>query len=88
MTLPDRLAHLPDRKRRELERVARILFDEFDDALTAQHVEEVLIGAQILHAVIDFDRQQFMGMGHQEAIAWMHGLCTCLLTGGDDFIGL
>lgn len=33
MTLPDRLAHLPDRKRRELERVARILFDEFDDAL-------------------------------------------------------
>lgn len=46
-------------------------FDEYDDALTAQHVEEVLIGAQILHAVIDFDRQQFMGMGHQEAIAWM-----------------
>ena len=33
MTLPDRLAHLPDRKRRELERVAAILFDEFDDAL-------------------------------------------------------
>ncbi|MCF8476331.1 MAG: nucleotidyltransferase and HEPN domain-containing protein [Pseudolabrys sp.] len=33
MTLPERLAHLPDRKRRELERVAQILFDEFDDAL-------------------------------------------------------
>lgn len=33
MTLPERLAHLPDNKRRELERVARILFDEFDDAL-------------------------------------------------------
>ena len=33
MTLPERLAHLPDRKRRELERVAAILFDEFDDAL-------------------------------------------------------
>ncbi|MBB3811520.1 HEPN domain-containing protein [Pseudochelatococcus contaminans] len=33
MTLPDRLAHLPDRKRRELERAAQILFDEFDDAL-------------------------------------------------------
>lgn len=32
MTLPERLAHLPDNKRRELERVARILFDEFEDA--------------------------------------------------------
>lgn len=28
----EQLAHLPDRKRRELERVARILFDEFEDA--------------------------------------------------------
>ena len=26
------LGHLPDNKRRELERVARILFDEFEDA--------------------------------------------------------
>lgn len=33
MTLPDRLAHLPDRKRRELERAAQILFDEFEDAI-------------------------------------------------------
>ena len=32
MTLPDRLAHLPDRKRRELEQVAAILFDEFEDS--------------------------------------------------------
>lgn len=32
MTLPERLAHLPDNKRRELERVARVLFDEFEDA--------------------------------------------------------
>lgn len=31
MTLPEPLAHLPDNKRRELERVARILFDEFED---------------------------------------------------------
>jgi predicted nucleotidyltransferase/HEPN domain-containing protein len=31
--LPDRLAHLPDRKRRELERAAQILFDEFDESL-------------------------------------------------------
>lgn len=33
MTLPESLARLPDRKRRELERVAAILFDEFEDAL-------------------------------------------------------
>ncbi|EYR84212.1 HEPN domain-containing protein [Shinella sp. DD12] len=33
MTLPDRLTHLPDKKRRELERVAAILFGEFDEAL-------------------------------------------------------
>ena len=33
MTLPESLAHLPDRKRRELERVAAILFGEFDEAL-------------------------------------------------------
>ncbi|WP_105386491.1 HEPN domain-containing protein [Neorhizobium alkalisoli] len=29
----DRLAHLPEKKRRELKRVAQILFDEFEDAL-------------------------------------------------------
>ncbi|WFS69562.1 HEPN domain-containing protein (plasmid) [Agrobacterium leguminum] len=29
----DQLAHLPDRKRRELQRAAQILFDEFEDAL-------------------------------------------------------
>lgn len=33
MTLPDRLTHLPDRKRRELERAAQILFEEFDESL-------------------------------------------------------
>ncbi|KAA1183965.1 HEPN domain-containing protein [Rhizobium tropici] len=32
MTLAERLGHLPENKRRELERVARILFDEFEDA--------------------------------------------------------
>lgn len=31
--LSDRLTHLPDRKRRELERAAQILFGEFDEAL-------------------------------------------------------
>lgn len=33
MTLPDRLAHLPDRKRRELERAMQILFGEFEDSI-------------------------------------------------------
>ena len=36
MTLPDRLAHLPDRKRRELERATQILFGEFDESLNTK----------------------------------------------------
>ena len=36
MTLPDRLAHLPDKKRRELERAAQILFGEFDESLSTK----------------------------------------------------
>ncbi len=40
MTFPERLAHLPDRKRRELEQVAAILFDEFDDALKTKLSEK------------------------------------------------
>jgi uncharacterized protein len=32
MTLAERLGHHPENRRRELERVARILFDEFEDA--------------------------------------------------------
>jgi hypothetical protein len=30
--LADQLSHLPDTKRRELERVVKVLFDEFEDA--------------------------------------------------------
>ena len=33
MTLPERLAHLPDKKRRELERAMQILFEEFEESL-------------------------------------------------------
>ena len=33
MTLPESLAHLPDKKRRELERAAKILFDEFEESM-------------------------------------------------------
>ncbi|MFC5387166.1 hypothetical protein ACFPLB_14485 [Aquamicrobium segne] len=35
------LGHLPDNKRRELERVARILFDEFEDAQKNQALRQV-----------------------------------------------
>ena len=44
MTLPDRLAHLPDRKRRELERAAQILFGEFDEALKTKLSEKAKRG--------------------------------------------
>lgn len=40
MTLPERLAHLPDRKRRELERAAQILFGEFEDSLKTKLSEK------------------------------------------------
>lgn len=40
MTLPERLAHLPDRKRRELEHAAQILFGEFDDSLKTKLSEK------------------------------------------------
>ena len=40
MTLPERLAHLPDRKRRELERAAQILFDELDESLKTKLSEK------------------------------------------------
>lgn len=40
MTLPERLAHLPDKKRRELERAAQILFGEFEDSLKTKLSEK------------------------------------------------
>ena len=40
MTLPERLAHLPDRKRRELERAAQILFDELEESLKTKLSEK------------------------------------------------
>ncbi|WP_430442544.1 nucleotidyltransferase domain-containing protein [Shinella sp.] len=44
MTLPDRLTHLPDRKRRELERAAQILFEEFDESLKTKLSEKARRG--------------------------------------------
>lgn len=44
MTLPDRLAHLPDRKRRELEQIAAILFDELEESLKTKLSEKARRG--------------------------------------------
>ena len=51
MTLPERLAHLPDRKRRELERVARVLFDEFEDAVKTK-LSDKRKGGRILKLIL------------------------------------
>ena len=40
MTLPERLAHLPDRNLRELERAAQILFGEFEDSVKTKLSEK------------------------------------------------
>lgn len=50
MTLAERLDHLPGNKRRELERVARILFDEFEDAQKGK-LSEKEKGGRILKLV-------------------------------------
>jgi response regulator RpfG family c-di-GMP phosphodiesterase len=52
-------------------------YDAFDDALAQTQTEEVLIGAQILKAAIDFDRRLFMGMDHEQAINWMRKQKNC-----------
>jgi uncharacterized protein len=44
MTLPERLAHLPDKKRRELERAVKILFEEFEESLKTKLSEKTKRG--------------------------------------------
>ncbi|MDD2467189.1 MAG: response regulator [Desulfobulbus sp.] len=46
-------------------------YDEFGDELKSSEFEEVLIGAQILKAVVDFDLCIYRGMGANEARSWM-----------------
>jgi len=46
-------------------------FSEYDEELTASEFEEVLIGAQILKVVVDFDQCIFRGMKAEEARSWM-----------------
>ncbi|WP_200939036.1 nucleotidyltransferase domain-containing protein, partial [Rhizobium sp. Leaf311] len=40
----ERLSHLPEKKRRELQRIARILFDEFDGSLKTKLSEKAKRG--------------------------------------------
>lgn len=51
VTLPERLDCLPENKRRELERVARILFDEFEDAQKGK-LSDKKKGGRILKLVL------------------------------------
>jgi hypothetical protein len=51
MTLAERLGHHPENRRRELERVARILFDEFEDAQKGR-LSEKRKGGGILKLVL------------------------------------
>jgi response regulator RpfG family c-di-GMP phosphodiesterase len=46
-------------------------YDEYDEELVSAEFEEVLLGGQILKAVIDFDRQLFRGSGRSKALQEM-----------------
>ena len=46
-------------------------FDEYDEDLKNSEFEEVLLGAQILKAVIDFDLHMFRGKSSGEALHLM-----------------
>src|SRR3546814_12274627 len=51
MTMRADLDHLPAAKRRELERVARVLFDEFEDAVTTK-LSDKRKGGRILKLIL------------------------------------
>ena len=50
----------------------QIRYDHYTPELVAAHFEEVLLGAQILKAVIDLDRHLSRGMRQQDALNLMH----------------
>lgn len=52
-------------------------YDEYTDELKNSQFEEVIIGAQILKAVIDLDLQLFRGGGRGEALNWMRKQKNC-----------
>ncbi|MGD9949061.1 MAG: HD domain-containing phosphohydrolase [Desulfobulbus sp.] len=52
-------------------RYQQIPYDEYGDDLKSSEFEEVLIGAQMLKTVVDFDLCIYRGMGANEARSWM-----------------
>jgi response regulator RpfG family c-di-GMP phosphodiesterase len=52
-------------------------YDEYTDELKNSHFEEVLIGSQIIKAVIDFDRQLCRGASRTDALSWMRKQKNC-----------
>nr|WP_320012307.1 HD domain-containing phosphohydrolase [uncultured Desulfobulbus sp.] len=46
-------------------------FNEYDEQLKSEEFEEVLIGAQILKAVVEFDQCIFRGLSPRETREWM-----------------
>jgi response regulator RpfG family c-di-GMP phosphodiesterase len=52
-------------------------YDQYTVELRSSQFEEVIIGAQILKAVIDFDRQLFRGVSRTDALGWMRKQRNC-----------
>jgi len=52
-------------------------FDAYTKELAGAEFEEVLTGAQILKAAIDFDRQLFQGKDGDQALQWMRKQHNC-----------
>ena len=82
MTLPERLAHLPDRKRRELERAAQILFDELEESLKTKLSEKGRRGRKRCFTRLD---RAYVGARYSpayeitgEELAWLVDRVTAL----------
>lgn len=66
-----------------LENVAKMIewqqkrYNQYTAAMKTEYFEEVLIGAQILKAVIDLDLQMFRGVGREDALSWMRRQKHC-----------
>ncbi len=55
----------------------QLQYNKYTDAMKTLYFEEVIIGAQILKAVIDLDLQLFRGMGRGDALSWMRKQRNC-----------
>lgn len=62
-------------------------FDAYTKEMAGAEFEEVLIGAQILKAAIDFDRQLFQGKDSDQALQWMRKQHNCYNPAALDALG-